>query len=77
MAVIAGILLSVTLIIAVNIPSLVKQKLTKELFLFSIILLMVTSLSIAHALKIKIPSPLNLIMAIYQPIADLVWGLFY
>ncbi|MFE0507921.1 hypothetical protein ACWF7H_26790 [Peribacillus butanolivorans] len=68
----AGILVIVAIIIAIDAPSLLRKKLKKELWIFSILLLFGTALSIAQALNIKIPNPLDWITAIYKPLSDMI-----
>ncbi|PGY09925.1 hypothetical protein [Bacillus sp. AFS031507] len=68
----AGILVIVTVIIAIDVPPLLRKKLKKELWIFSILLLFGTSLSIAQAMNIKIPNPVDWITAIYKPLSDII-----
>jgi hypothetical protein len=69
---VAGILVIVGVIIAIDVPSLLRKKEKKELWVFFILLLIGTSLSIAQALQIKIPNPVDWITIIYQPLSDLI-----
>ncbi|MFB5284506.1 hypothetical protein [Peribacillus sp. Hz7] len=69
---VAGILLIVAVIIAIDVPPLLRKKLKKELWIFSILLLFGTALSIAQALNIKIPNPIDWITAIYKPLSDML-----
>ncbi|GAB0167788.1 hypothetical protein LSPCS325_12250 [Lysinibacillus sp. CTST325] len=57
------------------IPTLKKNKETKTIVIFSIFLLIGAALNIAVSLKIKIPSPLDLITFIFSPIKDLIVSL--
>jgi len=57
------------------IPTLKKNKETKTIIIFSIFLLLGTALNIAILLKIKIPSPLDLITYIFSPIKDYIVSL--
>ncbi len=57
------------------IPKLKKQKETKTIVIFSIILLLATALNIGVVLKLQIPSPLDLITFIFSPIRDLIVSL--
>ncbi|MGG0288157.1 hypothetical protein ABEY41_24260 [Peribacillus butanolivorans] len=66
------ILILVAIIIAIDVPSLLRKKLKKELWIFSVLLLFGTALSIAQALNIKIPNPLDWITAIYKPLSDII-----
>ncbi|MED3691183.1 hypothetical protein P4534_20675 [Peribacillus butanolivorans] len=72
MIAVAGILVIVAIIIAIDVPILLRKKLKKELWVFSVILLFGTALSIAQALNIKIPNPLDWITAIYKPLSDMI-----
>ncbi|MBK5461543.1 MULTISPECIES: hypothetical protein [unclassified Peribacillus] len=72
MLAVAGILVIVAVIIAIEAPSLLRKKLKKELWIFSILLLFGTALSVAQALNIKIPNPLDWITAIYKPLSDMI-----
>lgn len=69
---VAGILVVVAIIIAIDVPPLVRKKLIKELWVFSILLLLGTVLSISQALHFKIPNPLDLMITVYKPVADMV-----
>ncbi|AXN38550.1 hypothetical protein ACFTQL_22590 [Peribacillus butanolivorans] len=66
------ILILVAIIIAIDVPSLLRKKLKKELWIFSVLLLFGTALSISQALNIKIPNPLDWITAIYKPLSDMI-----
>ncbi|ASS96716.1 hypothetical protein [Peribacillus simplex] len=72
MVAVAGILVIVAVIIAIDVPPLMRKKLKKELWIFYILLLFGTALSIAQALNIKIPNPLDWITAIYKPLSDII-----
>ncbi|MED3909801.1 hypothetical protein P4646_12770 [Peribacillus simplex] len=72
MVAVAGILVIVAVIIAIDVPPLMRKKLKKELWIFYILLLFGTALSIAQALNIKIPNPLDWITAIYKPLSDMI-----
>lgn len=71
---VAGVL-GVSIIIALfEVPPLLKKKLKKDLWAFSILLLIGTGLSIAQALRMKIPNPLDLIYYIYKPMSDAIFS---
>ncbi|MFB7155798.1 MULTISPECIES: hypothetical protein [unclassified Lysinibacillus] len=57
------------------IPTLKKNKETKTIVIFSIFLLLGAALNIAVSLRLKIPSPLDLITFIFSPIKDLIVSL--
>lgn len=68
MLTIIGIIAVVILICVLEVPRLVKDKLIKELVVFTALLLFGTIISIAQALQIRIPNPMDLIITIYQPV---------
>jgi len=57
------------------IPKLKKNKETKTIVIFSIFLLIGAALNIGVSLRIKIPSPLDLITFIFSPIKELIVSL--
>jgi hypothetical protein len=65
---IAGILVIAVFIAAIEVPSLLGKK--KELWVFSLLLLSGTGLSIAQALHANIPNPLDWMAAVYQPFSN-------
>lgn len=70
-----GILMVSALIIIIDVPSLLKKKFKKELWVFSIILLFGTGLSIAESLQVDIPNPLDGIAVVYKPFSDFLFDL--
>ena len=76
MTVISGILLVTVVISLIEVPSLLKKGLKKELWVFGILILLGTGLNIAQGLKIDIPNPLDWINVVYKPFSDFVLGLF-
>jgi hypothetical protein len=76
MMVILGILLVTVMISLIEVPSLLKKGLKKELWVFGILILFGTGLNIAQGLKIDIPNPLDWINVVYKPFSDFVLGLF-
>lgn len=72
MWVIAAILLVAIVIAMIEVPSLFRKRLRKELWVFTILLLLATGLSIAESLQVEIPNPIDWIIAIYKPISDAV-----
>ncbi|MFD2442840.1 hypothetical protein ACFSO7_02370 [Bacillus sp. CGMCC 1.16607] len=72
MVAVAGILVIVAIIIAIDVPPLLRKKLKKELWIFSILLLIGIVLSVAQVLEMKIPNPLEWIIAIYQPLSNMI-----
>ena len=75
MWVIAGILAIAIVIAFIEVPRLLQRKLHKEVWVFFTLLAAGTGLSIALQLHLNIPSPLYLMIAIYKPISNLIYGL--
>lgn len=67
-----GILVISTAISLFEIPNLLKSNKTKELWVFIILLLIGTSLSIAVFLKVKLPNPLDWITFIFKPVSEFI-----
>jgi hypothetical protein len=65
---VAGILVIAILIAANDVPSLTKKK--KDLWVFSILLLLGTGISVAEVLHVGIPNPLDWIAVVYQPFSN-------
>ncbi|WP_313958724.1 hypothetical protein [Bacillus sp. X1(2014)] len=72
---VAGILVISAVIIVIDVPPLLRKKLVKELWIFSILLLFGTMLSIAQALDISIPNPLDWLTVLYKPFSDMMKNL--
>lgn len=69
---IIGILLVAICIIFYEVPNMLKKGLKKELWIFSILLIIGVILSIVESLDVDIPNPADLITIIYKPIIDLM-----
>ncbi|WP_256759289.1 hypothetical protein [Cohnella sp. WQ 127256] len=69
---ILGIIAAAAVITAIDMPTLWRKKYVKEMWVFSILLLIGTGLSIAWVLHVKLPSPLSLLAIIYHPFNDFV-----
>ena len=67
-----GILLVASVIIIIEVPSLLEKKQKKELIVFSILLFIGVTLSILRAFGINIPNPLDLLTFIFKPMNDLI-----
>lgn len=71
--VLAIVILIIAIIVAlIFIPKLKKQQDRKAIIVFSFLLLIGTALNMGIALKIHIPSPLDLITFIFTPIRDYI-----
>ena len=71
---ITGIVVTASLMIIIEVPPLLKEKLKRELWLFSILLLLGTVLSIAKYLQMPIPNPLDMLYVIFKPMSDLLFS---
>ncbi|EHS59720.1 hypothetical protein WG8_0293 [Paenibacillus sp. Aloe-11] len=65
-----GILVLAAVICLLEVPYMWKKGLKKELWLFSILLLLGIGISSAKALSWTIPTPLDWITALYRPFSD-------
>ncbi len=71
---IAGILIIAIIIVALEIPYLISEKLTKEIWVFSFLLPISVGLSIALSLKLDIPNPVEGIAFIFKPLSEFIYG---
>lgn len=60
----------------VEIPNMLKNKLNKELWIFSVLLLIGTVLVILKSLNVKISNPSDWVDMVYSPITDLMKDVF-
>jgi len=70
MAKVLGILFIGTLISLVEVPSLKKKNLKKDIYIFFLFLSIGIILTILVSLGINIPTPLNVITKLYDPISS-------
>lgn len=76
MWIIIGIFFATLGIIAMDVPYLLRQGLTKELWAFSILLAAGVALSVLQFVTHTIlPNPLDAIITVYKPVSRLVFGL--
>jgi hypothetical protein len=61
-------------IAAIEIPSLRRQKLKKDLRVFALLLVFGAGLTLADALNAKIPNMLDWITFLYKPLSDLIYN---
>ncbi|WP_419873674.1 hypothetical protein [Candidatus Pristimantibacillus sp. PTI5] len=71
---ITGIVATASFIALIEVPPLLKAKLKRELWLFSVLLVLGTGLSIAKSLQFPIPNPLDLLFIIFKPFSDLLFS---
>lgn len=68
MVAITGIVAAAAFIVFIEAPSLWKKRQIKELWVFSLLLIMGTGIGIAQSMHIPIPNPVDWINYIYRPI---------
>lgn len=56
----------------IEMPAMIRSKMKKEAWIFAVLLLVGTILSIALALNVKLPNPMVWISAVYRPLSDVV-----
>lgn len=66
-----GILLLATVIVVLEVPPLLKNKLKKELIVFTILLVIGVVSSILYSFNVKFMSPVDLLSYILEPIYNL------
>lgn len=64
------LILVFAVIIAFEVPGLVRKKMWRELTAFSVLLLMGMILSFGQALKLPLPNPTRGIEAVFRPISQ-------
>jgi hypothetical protein len=68
------VILIAIVIIVIEVPSLRKKGLIRELWVFSVLLVIGVMLNVAEVLRMKIPNPLDFIAYVYKPLSDLIYG---
>jgi len=56
-------------------PALLKKGLKKEMFAFSILLLIGAGMSIGNALQLNVPNPLAGLVVLFKPFSDFIFRL--
>ncbi len=72
MLAITGIVAVVAFIVFLEVPALRKKRQIRELWIFSLLLIMGTGISIALSLHIAIPNPIDWINYIYSPVGRFI-----
>lgn len=75
MWVITVIVAAGVIIAMIEVPSLWKRKFNKELWVFMVLLVFGTGLSIAHFMQTNIPNPLDWINIVYKPLSEVIYGM--
>ncbi len=76
MWIVFGIVAIAIVIAFLEVPSLLKRRLRKELWVFSILLLLGTGISIAEGAQVKLPNPMDALAFVYKPLIDVLFGFF-
>ncbi|MEK3750925.1 hypothetical protein NYE25_22305 [Paenibacillus sp. FSL E2-8871] len=66
------ILIIVAVIIAIEVPLMLRKNLIKEFWVFLFLLLLGTFFSLIYVMNISISDPLAWMVFIYKPVADMV-----
>jgi hypothetical protein len=61
-------------VIAFEVPPLVKQKQTRELFAFTVLMALAIAISLPMALGIQLPNPTDLLVSVLGPLSEAVFG---
>lgn len=67
------IILVALIITLIDFPTLKKRKLNREVFLFFALLLIGIGLNIVSSLNLKVPTLIDWLIIVYQPISQLVF----
>lgn len=73
---ITGVLVIGVIMMLIEGPSLIKKKQKKDLWVFSILLLLGVVLNILEMREVTILNPLEVITPIFQPVSDVITNLF-
>lgn len=71
---IIGIILVAIGMVLYEVPSMLNKKLTKELWVFSILLIFGVIFGIIESFDVEIPNPADLLTIIYKPLTDLIFS---
>ncbi|MNO22066.1 hypothetical protein D3C76_118430 [compost metagenome] len=66
------IIIVVVVIIAIEVPLMWRNKLIKEMWVYSFLLLLGTYFGVMNALHIQVSNPLGWMIFIYKPVSDMV-----
>ncbi|KAA9030668.1 hypothetical protein [Niallia endozanthoxylica] len=69
------VIVAAVIIIAIDVPYLKRNKLKKELWVFTILLLIGVGLSMAHSFHISLPNPMRGINTILHPLSNYLYEL--
>lgn len=67
-----GIALVTFIIVLIDGPSLLQKRQKKELWMFSVLLVLALGISLPQCFDVTIPSPIDWIIHLYEPLT--IWG---
>lgn len=67
-----GILCLAAVVVFLELPQLLKNKLMKELVVFTILLIIGITLSILLAFGVKLPNPVDLLIFLLKPLTNFI-----
>ncbi|WP_019535343.1 hypothetical protein [Paenibacillus ginsengihumi] len=65
-----GVIASAAIIAAIELPVMLRNRLKKEMVVFTLALLAGTALCGARALRFALPNPLELLVVVYTPVYE-------
>jgi hypothetical protein len=65
-----AILMSAVVVVILEVPSLRREKMRRELLAFAVLLLAATGLSLAIAWHLPVPNPTDWLIMIFKPVHD-------
>ncbi|MFP3389282.1 hypothetical protein [Brevibacillus sp. SIMBA_040] len=72
MVAVLGIVIVAFLVIMIEVPSLMKKRQRKELWIFSFLLVLGVGISIAHSMHVMLPNPIDWIIQLYRPASEML-----
>jgi len=72
---VAGIIVTAAAIAYAEAPKLAKNRMYKELAIFSVLLAIGLAVSVMNALRVPLPNPLDAIVFLFRPISKLLFGM--
>lgn len=75
MWIVSAIVLVGGIIASIEAPALIRNKMTRELWIFAVVLAFAIAVSILHALRVPLPNPLDWITAVFKPVSDYIFGI--
>jgi hypothetical protein len=70
-----GLLILFSVVAYFHVPQLIKEKLVRELVIFTVLMIFVTGVAIAQINRIALPNPLELITITMEPLNKMLTSL--